>query len=170
MTRLLPMAVFALLTPCLAAAQDRRDFSGVWKMDPARSQSAQPGQGVPPVSEVIVDIARRGGDLWVDSVRDGVRTTARFPVSQMEPAKPVGTSGQTGVGHITSWDATALVTSTPIEINGWALRSIEKRTLSADGREMRVETSLGVEHGYTSSGKTYSATVTDVYVRAPALP
>jgi hypothetical protein len=161
------VAIAALLFPVAAGAQNRADFSGTWQMDTSRSQSAQAGHGASPVQAATVVINQTPDNLVVETIRDGNRLVTRFPAGT-NPERPVGTSGRAGagVGTIMAWEHSELTTSTPIQINGMAVQTIEKRALSADGREMTVMTSISVEHGYSGKGINRSAPLTDVYVRA----
>jgi hypothetical protein len=159
------VAVAALLMPWTATAQNKVDFAGTWTMDASRSQSALPGTGATPVRQAQMVIAQVGGQLVVETMRDGNRQIARFPLIDPELPKAVGTSGSAGVGTIGNWGDRELTTSTPLSVNGMAVTTMEKRTLSPDGREMTVETVVTVEHGYEGKGINYSSPVKDVYVK-----
>ena len=168
MTRqVLAVAVATLLFPWAAGAQQRPDFSGTWTMDPGRSQSALPGTGASPVHDAKILISQTQKDLVVETVRDGRSQLARFPLIDPDQPTPVGTSGGQGIGTISEWKGNELSTSTPLNVNGMAVTTFEKRTLSADGREMTVETTVTVQHGYEGKGINYSSPIKDVYVRTP---
>jgi hypothetical protein len=109
------------------------------------------------------------------------------------PPAPEGTSGRTGtegaVGTSGSLGTTLgpragaqestveqamaeykdgrLTTTTIYRVNGMAMKKVESRSLSANGREMIVETLVQVEHGYQSNHKDAQAytVVKDVYTK-----
>ena len=74
------------------------------------------------------------------------------------------------------WDGPALVTTTIRKVNDFPITTVERRTLNADRTEMTVETTLRVEHGYSSNGSSGGTamdksgqnfvTVKDVYTRS----
>jgi hypothetical protein len=65
------------------------------------------------------------------------------------------------------WDGPVLMTETVYRVNGMSTTRTERRRLSADGREMTVETELQMEHGYESNGRGPAGygTAKDVYVK-----
>jgi hypothetical protein len=94
-----------------------------------------------------------------------------------EPPSAVGTSGRDRASEAvpsiigttrrdvtTTWEGDTMVTLTAYQVNGQTVTTTERRTLSADGREMTVVTQLQVQHGY-SAGPNASRPLTDVYVR-----
>jgi len=89
-----------------------------------------------------------------------------------ETARPIGTSGSdqptiepAGV----EWRGDALVTTTVYRVNNMPVKQIRTHRLSADGREMIIETRVEMQHGYESDNAEYksSATAKDVYTRIP---
>ena len=156
------LAVVALAlgsTQVLAAP----DFAGTWKMDAARSDSAS-GATDPTIRDGMQIITRSDDELRVETIRDGNRHVARFPLANPGPPTPVGTSGDVGVGILDRWSDSELVTSTLMQINGKTMTVVESRRLSADGREMTVVTTLRIEHGYIDANPQ-SKPITDVYIR-----
>jgi hypothetical protein len=161
------LIVVSLWSP-LVAAQPGVDFSGTWTLDPARSESALVPGPQPPVRSAVVTISQLPRQLRIDVNRDGVRQRVVFSRDTANELRPVGTSGQDGMGQIVSWNESELVTMRPLQINQMTVTVTEKRTLSADGREMTVETVTAVQHGYEGgNANTASAPSKDVYVRTP---
>ena len=165
MTLIARLFLLSLVTTVTLDAQQANDFTGTWTMDATRSASAAPGQAAR-VFRATQVIATRGTRLDVETVRDGEQRMARFALQESLPPQPVGTSGEMGAGTIVKWDGWELTTSTPMQINGAAVTVFEKRTLSGNRREMHVETSVRVEHGYEGKGVTTSEPIKDVYVRS----
>jgi hypothetical protein len=154
----------------VSTAQERPNFSGTWTMDRARSETTRAAHlAIPETGPVEVVISQGVDQLSLTRTREGKQDTVRYSLSKVELPVPVGTSGTyDGVG-IARWeDDNVLVTTTPHVINGMGVTVHERRSLSADGREMIVQTSLNVEHGYTGeTGKSAQSPVAkDVYVKS----
>lgn len=162
--RVIAGATLSLFLAVSVDAQYRPDFSGTWVLDPARSESSlvADGQRIVPVS-ITMQIVQGESHVEIDTVRNGVRESRRYAVQPMEPPRPVGTSGSAGT--VMNWERDSLVTITPHQINGMAVTTTERRTLSADGRHMTVVTTLEVQHGYQGDGRNASPPARDVYVR-----
>ena len=173
-----------LLVPANVSAQRDVDFSGTWILDPGRSEAALPPNGTA-TAAITVKIAQTENDLRIVSTRSGVSQTARYLLPREDPQRAVGTAGRvpepgewdpfqpdasvgtTGArGTVVEWDGDTLVTITPHEINGMAVTTTERRTLSPDGREMAVVTQLEVQHGYQGlNPQNASRPSRNVYVR-----
>lgn len=155
------LLIFAMSLPL--TAQPRPDFSGTWVMDTRRSDSAQATNSTR-ISSATLQIAQSDREVRIDAVRNGVAQAARYPLRSAEPPRAVGTSGS--IGSVVEWDGDTLVTITPHSVNGMAVTTTERRTLSPDGREMTVVSTLRVEHGYSGTGSVnFSSPSTDVYIR-----
>ena len=187
--RVIPAAVLSLLLIVPVAAQRRADFSGTWVLDEKRSESPllTNGQFSVPVS-VTLEIAQTENEVRIDTVRDGGREVRHYPFASTDVPQAVGTSGSFGIasesdesvpdagglgtagrnGRLVSLDGNTLETITPHKVNGMTVTTTERRTLSANGREMIVVTQLVVHHGYEGSGtnvSNVSSPARDVYVR-----
>lgn len=156
MTPLLPTLIAALsCQPVPAAAAD---FSGVWRMDAARSESAAQGA---PASAPVVQIVQTGSSLQVATTRDGRPQTEVYPIQAL-PAAPGDPAGQ----NRAFWQDGKLVSEGSVEIEGRPISFREVRTPQAGGNEMMVETTVKVEHGYQMQGLQTMATGKNIYVRA----
>jgi hypothetical protein len=164
MKRVLFILLVALSPWQAYGAQGHPDsFSGTWTLDPARSESAQPGKSVRSTDSTI-EISRSIDELLVTTTRNGKALRARFQIPNSDP-KPVGTSGGTDRGTIANWNGREFTTITPMEVNGKTVTVTEKRTRDTDGGVMTVETSVFVHHGY-EGGATTPSTTKDVYLKA----
>ena len=124
-------------------AQEQPDFSGTWAMDPARSEAAAQGT---PIGPVTVAIRQTPTELRIDTTREGRTESVRYlPAS----AKATAAGELLGAFH---WEGPKLVTTLVTDINKQAITVQEARTLDPAGREMTVELTLVVEHGYQSGG------------------
>ena len=170
MSRLPYLLIVALLVcPRIGLAQNGSEFAGTWTMDTLRSDSASP-TSPSPLRQATQVITSLGDELRIETIRDGSHRVSKFPlpdVTNPEDLKAVGTSGETGVGTIDRLGFATLDTMTPILINDKSVTIIEKRQLSQDGKEMTIETSVAVQHGYDGKGMNYSLVpVKDVYIRS----
>ena len=133
------------------------DFSGAWKMDKTRSESAAQNQ---PIGDVTVVITQTGSTLKVETIRDGAKEVAVYPIG-MRPSTPTEVSGT----RRAFWDGSVLVNEGSVDVNGQTIGFREARTPALDGAEMVVETTLKVEHGYEAKGAQTIVTGKDVFVR-----
>ena len=152
---LLAAIVLALARPSIALAQAKPDFSGTWAMDPTRSESAMQGEPIGPVTVVITQTA---GELKLETTRAQKTTVEIYKLDGPESKIPSGT----GKAH---WNGTTLVVETVRDIQGASVTTKESRTLEAGGNEMRVDSILEVQHGYTLKGTKNYGTGKDVYKR-----
>jgi hypothetical protein len=67
----------------------------------------------------------------------------------------------------THWDGSMLVTEAVRDVQGQTVTTKETRRLSADGKEMLVETMLVVQHGYSLRGTPNYGAGNDTFVRTP---
>ena len=124
-------------------AQSRPDFSGTWAMDLTRSEAAAQGT---PIGPVTVAISQKNDEVRIETTRNGRTEAVRYL-----PASLKATSQGEPIGAF-RWDGPRLVTRLVTEINKQAVTVEEVRNLDSVGREMTVEVTLIVEHGYQSGG------------------
>lgn len=133
------------------------DFSGAWKMDKTRSESAAQDQ---PIGNVTVVITQTESALKVETIRDGAKEIAVYPI-EMRPSTPSEVSGT----RRAFWDGSVLVNEGSVEVDGQTIGYRQARTPALDGAEMVVETTLKIEHGYEAKGAQTIVTGKDVFVR-----
>jgi len=154
---LLPtVLVAALAVPSTARAQGKPDFSGTWKMDPSRSESAVQNEPIGPVTLVI---AQTPGEVRIETMRTQGTSAVTYKLDGSEIKIPGGTAK-------THWDGSMLVTEAVRDIQGQTVTTKETRRLNADGNEMLIETMLVVQHGYSLRGTPNYGTGKDIFVRA----
>jgi len=146
--------------PFPAQAQTKPDFSGAWKMDPSRSESAAQAEPVDPVTLVITQTP---AELKVETTRGQGTSTITYKLDGSNVRVAAGTSA-------TRWDGAKLVTDGVFDVNGATVTTTEIRTLTAGGNEMIVERTVVVQHGYPDTLKGTSNYVAgkDVFVKVPA--
>ena len=153
---LLFVAVFALASP--ARAQAPADFSGTWKLDLSRSDSAAQAVSSGPVTVEIVQSAAQ--IRIVTTTTRGSSSMTYALSSSEEPALANATGPPTA-----RWQNESLLTNALRDVRGQSVTVQQSRRLSADGNEMVVESIVNVQHGYTANGaQTYGAS-RDVFVR-----
>ena len=158
------LVLLAILVPSIVGAQ-QEVFVGSWALDPARSGSSH-AAAPERIDTASQKIAYGTGELRIEAMRNGKEYQVRYAVDAPADPEPVGTvGGDTGVGLIVKWDHNELTTATPMQINGKTITIYERRTLSPDLREMIVETSIRVEHGYEGQGINQSKPIQDIYVK-----
>ena len=149
---------FALSTTVLlfslhATAQEPIDFSGVWQMDPSRSESAHQAT---PIGTFTLVIKQAATELSIETRRSERRKSAIS--SETLTFKLDGSEnlidGNYGV-QITAkahWDGTKLITETERSIQGSTVTTMQVFSLDASRKEMTVDNTLTVQHGYQSQG------------------
>ena len=164
MARVLTVLLAALAITFAARAQSKPDFSGTWTMDEARSESAHYPDFVGPVTVVITQTAT---DLQVETRRGGNSSSVSYRIvdgPRIQTATPAEAS--LGPPFESYWNGSSLVSETVRDVP-YTVRSKEVRTLSDDGREMTVKTTVIVEHGYTLRGTQNYGTGMDHYTKRP---
>ena len=148
--------LIATLVPLVSAhAQGKPDFSGTWKMDESRSESAAQSH---PIGPVTIVITQTPGELKIVTSRTEGLTTMTFKLDGSEITIPGGTAK-------TYWDGMKLVTEVERYVQGQAVTTKETRTLATGGNEMLVDMTLVVQHGYSANTSNYG-TGKDIYVRS----
>jgi hypothetical protein len=166
MKLLLSIVSLVSLSSVDLGTQPRPDFSGTWTMDLARSEAAAQGT---PIGSVVVAIKQMPEELRIETTRNGSTETIRYLPAA---AKAAGTGELVGAFR---WDGAKLITSFVTDINKQAITVEEVRSLDPAGREMTVEVSLVVQHGYQSGGtgvlrsqnSPNTAKGINVFVKAP---
>jgi hypothetical protein len=175
---LLASSALSLLFPCLLAAQTRPDFSGTWRMDASRSESAMQAE---PVKSMTVVIRQTASDITIEtttergtsietygfnpsigSATDKTRSATQKPASAAASAtqKTEGATEKTA-----RWQGDTLVTDVVRDVRGQSVTAQQSRRLTASGNEMIVESIVEVQHGYTLSGAKNYGSGKDVFLR-----
>jgi hypothetical protein len=164
----LALFTLALVLPFAGPAQGVTNFSGTWKMDPARSESAH--QAVP-IGPVTLVINQTGLDLRIETRRNDPGGTAIQ--SEILTYKLDGTestiAAQTGAPVKTKahWNGAKLVTETERNVQGSSVTTVYIHSLDPKGRkELTVDKTLLVQHGYQFDGSKSYGTGRDVFIRA----
>ena len=136
------------------------DFTGSWKMIPARSESPQQ---TPPVTEMTFVIEQAANEVRIDMTSGTDKTVSVvFPIvpTPKPPAPPPA-----GDERRAYWEGNRLVMERGGTISGQTVSSRQALMLNADRAEMTVERLVIVQHGYTLRGAKNYASVKDVFAR-----
>ena len=149
-----------------ATGQDRPDFSGTWKMDPDRSESAH--QAVP-IGPVTLIIKQTGAEVTIETRRaEGQKSgTRREMLTYKLDGSESTTSGPEGaaIKCRAHWEGTKLVTQTTRNIQAATVTTHYVHSLDPSGKELTVEKTLTVQHGYQFEGAKSYGSGTDVFVK-----
>ena len=162
----------ALLFTVPFFAQEGIDLSGTWRMDASRSESAHQAVPIGPVSLVITQTAR---DLTIETRRgekgsSAVSTeTLTFKFNGLE-SSAVGTYGAQ-IKLKAHWDGSKLIAETVRNVQDATVSTMQVFSLDASGKELTVDKTLTIQHGYQSPGANNNnvGKGKDVFVRAKAL-
>jgi hypothetical protein len=166
---LFPLLAGTLLLP-LASAQNPTDFSGVWKMDISRSESAHQDTPIGPVS---LKIQQTAGEFVIATRRsepDSAAITTETLTCKLDGTDFInGEDSEVKIKSKAHWDGPKLVVETAREINGSTVTTHQIFELDSGGKELTVQKTLTVQHGYQGSGpQKASSSGADVYVKAGA--
>jgi hypothetical protein len=150
------------LTQVSFAAQSKPDFSGTWTMDEARSESAHYPDFIGPV---VVVITQTPTTFTVETKRGTKSTVARYQIVEAESTPSGATIATSQQPYKAYWEGASLICETLREEPS-TVRGKEVRTLTDDGREMTVVTTVIVDHGYDVAGAKNHATGKDVFTKA----
>ncbi len=148
------------------AGESRPGFSGTWRMDPARSESAH--QGVPIESSMLV-IRLKDAGLTIETTRSESGKPAAFHETlnlrlDGSETTTVGDGGVT-VTAKAHWDGDKLVVETVRSIEGSTVTTLYVHALSANKRQMTIDKTLTVQHGYQGRNASNTGHGVDVFVR-----
>jgi hypothetical protein len=164
---LFAMSAVALGLSLQGSAQDPPDFSGVWRMDPSRSESAH--QAVP-IGPVTLIIKQNADELSIETRRSEKHKpavsseTLTFGLHGSE-SSIVGNSG-VQIKVKAHFDGTKLVTETAREIQGSAVTTMQVFSLDPSGKELTVHQTLTIQHGYQFPGAANTGTGKDVFIKS----
>ncbi len=145
MQRLAVFAVAAaIVLPFAARAQTKSDFSGTWTLNaeksdpPPQGRGGRGGGGGGPQT-----IKQTATTLTIESEGRGGPVTMTYKLDGSESVNQVqGRGGMSEAKSKAHWDGSKLVIETTRDLGGNTVTTTDTRSLSADGKEMTVETSF----------------------------
>lgn len=160
------LSVWVWLIAPLYATGEQRDFSGAWKMDRTRSESAHQAVPVGPMTLVIKQAATE------ITIVTSTRASRDAPASTETLTYKLDGSDNTIVGVAGAqiktrarWDGQKLVTETLRTVNGMPVTIEHVFTLGAGGKELTIDKTLTIQHGYQSPCGNNVGRGKDVFVR-----
>ncbi len=162
-------AAFLLLSMTGAPAQDvaRADFSGTWTMDARRSESSH--QDVP-IGPVTLVIAQNASEISIETTRKEAKASPLFHeiLRYRLDGTELAMTGEGGAKVTTKarWAGSKLVTETTRNVQDSTVTTLYVQSLAPGGREMTIEKSLTVQHGYQFEGSKTTGRGTDIFVKA----
>jgi hypothetical protein len=167
MLKITCLLVLALSAPVASHGAESADrFSGTWKMDSARSESTHQDVSLG-VSTLVIHLT--GNELTIETTRRPAGNSPpfheilnfRLDNSEIANSGNAGVS-VTGKAHM---DGPKLVTETMRNVQNSTVTTLYVHTLSANGREMTIDKTLTVQHGYQGMSATNTGHGKDVYIR-----
>lgn len=157
---------FILLASSAARGQSQPDFSGTWEMEASLKgshETALPGRVTLIIAQTPaeVNIETRNAAAGKDTIAREVLT---YKLDGSENTMQ-GTSG-TPITTKARWDGPKLVTETVRTINSAAITTVHTLSLNSTKRELTVDKTLIVQHGYRSLVPRNTGTGKEVYTRA----
>jgi hypothetical protein len=149
--------VLAVVLPFAAYAQAKPDFSGMWHLDASRSDQGRGGRGGRGGGAAMVTIKQTADTLTIESEGRGGMQTLNYKLDGSESKNEMpGRGGTTTAMSKAHWDGAKLIIETTRDFNGMSITSTETRSLTADGKEMTVDTSISTPQGDVSQHQVYT--------------
>lgn len=153
------MAAFVL--PCFADPGKKTNFSGTWEMDAARSDSAHSGPVSTPVTLVM---KQNANELSIETRRGGASETIVYKLDGSETEKPAEDNGP--FQWRARWEGPRLITETHRNVNRATVTIRETLSLDGKARELNVDRTVTVQHGYTMRGARNYSSGKDTFIKA----
>jgi hypothetical protein len=158
--------IAAAVVPFAAHAQGSVDFSGIWRMDDSRSESAHQGAPIGPVTMIV---KQSGNDLSIETRgRDSDSSTVHSEILNYKlDGTETTTEGSDGtpIKSKAHWEGTKLVVETERNIQKSPVTTSYVYSLDPEGKEMTINKTLTVQHGYQAEGAHNIGTGTDVFIK-----
>ncbi len=157
----------ALFLPTQAPAQNKPDFSGTWKMDSSRSESAHQDSPIGPVSLIIRQEASEFSIETRRSESKSPKVSTETIVYKLETKEFTNfENSEVPIKSKAHWDGPKLVLETAREINGSTVTTIQVFQLDPGGKEITIDKTLTVQHGYQGGeAQKASSSGRDVFVK-----
>ena len=142
----------AIVLPFTARAQTKPDFSGTWTLDASKSDApmGRGGRGGPPgpitITQAADTLTQKRGEQTLTYKLDGSESSNEVQ----------GRGGVQTVKSKAHWEGSKLVIESTREIQGFELTTKEERTLSADGKEMTVQTTASTPQGDINNKQVFT--------------
>lgn len=158
-----------LLAGSLRAQLAPVDFTGTWNMDARLSESAHQDVAIGPVTMVITQTPT---EISIQTTRQESKKST--PVRETLTYRLDGTESKTSpdaqhsVTTKAHWDGEALVAETIRNVQDSTVTTSHIHRLGAGGRELVIEKTLTVQHGYQFPNAKTTGRGKDVFVKSGA--
>lgn len=159
--------VFSWMLVFFAAAQSTApDLSGIWTMDPGRSESAH--QDVP-IGPITVTIRQTSSEITIDTARKATAkavATHEVMVYLLDGSESANRNpGMSLLKAKAHWEGGTLITENTRNIQDSTITTIYNHHLEAGGRDLIIDKTLTVQHGYQFEGAKTAGHGKDTFVR-----
>ena len=146
------VVVGLMLLLCAAVAQAKPNFSGDWKMNPAKSDFGQ----MPAPTSMTQKITHSDPDLKVVTTSVSERGEFTNNLAYTTDGKECTNKGRMGeTKSILKWDGDTLVIESKADFQGNAVTITSKWSLSEDGKTLTVNTHFASSMGEGDSKIVY---------------
>ena len=142
--RILGLAALTTFLAFGAAAADKRDFSGEWTLNAAKSDFGP----MPGPEKMVRKIDHKDPDLTITTItvsQAGERT--QQSTYKTDGSESVNKSGQGEAKSVVKWEGSVLTFATKREIQGMSIEQNEKWTLSEDGKTLTSDGNIKAPQG-----------------------
>lgn len=166
MQRFLFVALTAVLALYfIASTHALTDFCGTWKMDPSRSESAH--QAVP-IGLVTLVIKQTPAEVSIETRKAENNKSAISSETltyRLDGAENTTGAPEAPIKAKAHWNGAKLVTETVRTLQGSTFTTKYVLSLDASGREMTIDKTLTIQHGYQAQQANNIGTGKDVFVK-----
>jgi len=142
MRHILLTALAVLAVSSIGSAADQPNFSGEWKMNPAKSNYA----GFPAPASMVRKIELAEPSLVIVETQSGGASDGTTTRKYTTDGKPSTFEiNGTPIGGSATWDGTALIVNTNVESVGLTFK--DRMSLSADGKVLTSVVQIGSQQG-----------------------
>ena len=169
--RVIAISAFALISSGALFAQDVANYSGTWKSDPSRSESAHWATSVGPITLIISQTPTSISIETRTSPKDKELIANERLVFKLDGSEnTMPGNAQVPVLCKARWEDGNLVTETARNLNGSTLTTHWVLALDPAGKELTLKKTLMVQHGYqwNASMVNTSGNATDIFVKVRA--
>lgn len=163
------MSTLALLSHFAAFTQNTPNFSGTWKSDTARSESAHQTTPIGPITLIISQTPAEISIETRTNVKDRASIANEKLIYKLDGSETT-MPGNSGISIVCKahWEGADLITETVRNLGGSTVTTHWILTMDARGTEITIKKVLTVQHGYQSPGARNVGTGVDVFVKVRA--
>ena len=140
------VSVLALagLAATLASAADKPNFTGTWKMNPAKSDFGP----IPPPDKLERTIKHDDPKMVVNTINVGMQGEMKSEAVYTTDGKDsINKTAGMEVKSVAAWDGDKLVIKAKREAQGMEITTVDTWTLSADGKVLTSSNALSTPQG-----------------------